>query len=261
MIISPQEHFDSTSRPSEIRLVSGLYDNSKFWRLWLCTDNSIMLAPAAIEAIDLQEYGKDVTFTLILPSNIIIDAGLGEDMYFISILRAHQHTQLDDLQYARVINYFKVILAAMKDPCGSIGDEEIRFTSMALVNLCRKSFDQRDALADNSRQAHIANEFIKLVSQNCQKERNMSFYADRLAIASKYLSFVVSSRTGRTGAEWIKEYTMAKAKELLLKTNLSVSEISDQLNFITSSDFCKWFRRGCGLSPKEFRNRIVSDQS
>lgn len=258
MAVNHYESFDFISKPSGIRLAGGDRGNAGSWRIWLCRSNGIMLSPASIETLEIPE---DVIFTLSIPTDVAIEAGLDQDMYFIDNLRGRQYNRLDGRQYSRAVKYFELIRLAMENPVSAASDEEIRFVSMALLKMCRQWYDSREALEDGSRQAQIAGRFIKLVSQYCHVERSMSFYSEQLAIAPKYLSFVISSRTGRTATDWIKEYTLARAKEMLLDTNLSVNEISDQLNFITSSDFCKWFRRCSGMSPKAFRTQLISNRS
>lgn len=254
------KHFDITSRPSDIRMVSGFYDHTGTWRLMLCRGNMIMLVPSTARALR-QPSGNEVIFTLALPPSIAIEAGIGQDLLFLDTLHARQYTTLDARQYSRVTKYFELIRLAMETFGSAMNDDEIRHVTMALLKLCRQWFAGNGILPDNSRQTEIANEFLHLVSRYCQTERSMSFYADKLAIANKYLSYIIRTRTGRTGADWIKEFTMTKAKELLLGTSLSVNEVSDRLNFIASSDFCKWFRRETGMSPKVFRNQLTGGRS
>ena len=254
------KYFDVTSKPSDIRMVSGLYDHVGTWRLLLCRGNMVMLVPSSAEA-PRPPYGNEVIFTLALPPSIAIEAGIGQDLLFLDTLHARQYTTLDARQYSRVTKYFELIRLSMETSDSAMNDNEIRYVTMALLKLCRQWFAGDGIIPDNSRQTEIANEFLHLVSKYCQTERSMSFYADKLAIANKYLSYIIKTRTGRTGADWIKEFTMTKAKELLLGTSLSVNEVSDRLNFIASSDFCKWFRRETGMSPKVFRNQLTGGRS
>jgi AraC-like DNA-binding protein len=53
--------------------------------------------------------------------------------------------------------------------------------------------------------------------------------------------------------KWIEEYTILNAKTLLRTTNLTVGQVSDELNFSSQSDFGKYFKRFTGISPKEFQ--------
>ena len=47
-----------------------------------------------------------------------------------------------------------------------------------------------------------------------------------------------------------------EAKRLLSFTNLTVSEISTQLNFEDPSYFARYFKKTIGLSPIEFKNNM-----
>jgi AraC-like DNA-binding protein len=44
-----------------------------------------------------------------------------------------------------------------------------------------------------------------------------------------------------------------EAKALLKSTNMTIQQISDELNFLSKSFFGKYFKRLLGVSPKENR--------
>jgi AraC-like DNA-binding protein len=46
-----------------------------------------------------------------------------------------------------------------------------------------------------------------------------------------------------------------EAKTLLKSTNLSIKEISNELNFGETSIFCRYFKRITGVSPKSYRHQ------
>jgi AraC-like DNA-binding protein len=46
---------------------------------------------------------------------------------------------------------------------------------------------------------------------------------------------------------------MFEAKALLKSTNMTIRQISDELNFPSQSFFGKYFKRCEGASPKEYR--------
>ena len=68
-----------------------------------------------------------------------------------------------------------------------------------------------------------------------------------------YLSTVVRTCTGRIASEWIERHVAQEAKALLKSTNMTVQQISNELNFPSQSFFGKFFKRLTGLSPKEYR--------
>ena len=109
-----------------------------------------------------------------------------------------------------------------------------------------------DTLPKN--QSRLPEKFISLVQQNFKNERFLEFYATRLDVTTKHLSRILKSLTGFTGVEWIDRYVILEAKVLLRSTNLTIQQISDELNFSSQSLFGKYFKKQTGMTPKEFRN-------
>ncbi|QHW00309.1 helix-turn-helix domain-containing protein [Spirosoma endbachense] len=77
--------------------------------------------------------------------------------------------------------------------------------------------------------------------------------AEMLHISSKYLSSLLKQLTGQTTQQLIHEKLIAKAKERLTTTELSVSEIAYELGFEHSQSFNKLFKAKTNQSPLEFR--------
>jgi len=100
----------------------------------------------------------------------------------------------------------------------------------------------------------IPDRFLNLVQQHYREKRFLEYYAQELGITTKHLSRTMKMLTGFTAVEWIERYVILEAKVLLKSTNLSVQQISDKLNFPSQSFFGKYFKKGMGMSPKEFRN-------
>ena len=99
----------------------------------------------------------------------------------------------------------------------------------------------------------LSQEFVKLVKEHFRKERQLKFYADKLCITPRYLSRVVKECTGSSAAEWIELTVVLEARALLKSTNMTVQQISDELNFPSQTFFGKYFKRRVGMSPKEYR--------
>ncbi|MDE6006043.1 MAG: helix-turn-helix domain-containing protein [Muribaculaceae bacterium] len=105
-----------------------------------------------------------------------------------------------------------------------------------------------------SRQGRLSDQFLQLVLENFRKERFLEFYANQLQITPKHLSRTVKQQTGYTAVDWIERYVILEAKVLLKSSNLTIQQISDELNFPSQSFFGKYFKKLTGMSPKEFRN-------
>ena len=99
----------------------------------------------------------------------------------------------------------------------------------------------------------LSREFLALVKENFKTQRQLQFYADKMCITPRYLSRVVKESTQFSAAEWIERLVVLEARALLKSTNMTIQQISDELNFSTQTFFGKYFKRRVGLSPKEYR--------
>lgn len=67
---------------------------------------------------------------------------------------------------------------------------------------------------------------------------------------------MVKAITGRTSTDLVNEKKVLEIKRLLMFTDLSVTEISEELNFSDQSYFAKYFKKIVGLSPKQYRESV-----
>ena len=101
----------------------------------------------------------------------------------------------------------------------------------------------------------LSREFLALAKENFKSQRQLMFYADKMCITPRYLSRVVKECTRYSAAEWIERLVVMEARALLKSTNMTIQQISDELNFPTQTFFGKYFKRRVGLSPKEYRRK------
>jgi AraC family transcriptional activator of pobA len=77
--------------------------------------------------------------------------------------------------------------------------------------------------------------------------------AEELNISPHYLTATLRSITGKNAQQHIHEKLIAKAKELLSTTELSVSEIAYTLGFEHLQSFSKLFKSKTKMTPVEFK--------
>jgi len=67
----------------------------------------------------------------------------------------------------------------------------------------------------------------------------------------------VRNVSGKTASDWIDNFVLLEAKIMLKSTNLTIQQISQELNFPSQTFFGKYFKRLSGVSPKEYRENGV----
>lgn len=166
---------------------------------------------------------------------------------------ANPYFQVDEKNFSEMISCYEILLKydLMHEHPSRIGIVKAQlFTFVSeLLYHCTKS--TKSVLA--SREEVLTEGFFKLLHRYYKTEHTLTFYAEELCITTKYLSKVIRHTTGHTVYFWIEEFTVKEAKLLLRSTQVTVTEIAEQLNFPNSSFFAKFFRRHTGCSPTEFR--------
>ncbi len=82
---------------------------------------------------------------------------------------------------------------------------------------------------------------------------SVQYIAEKLNVSPNYLSSLLKVLTGQSTQQHIHQKLIAKAKERLSTTDLSVSEIAYALGFEHPQSFSKLFKSKTNLSPLEFR--------
>lgn len=113
---------------------------------------------------------------------------------------------------------------------------------------------QMPAGESTTRQTELFRRFVALVHEYCSQEREVSFYADRLCISTRYLSTIVRSVSHTSAKEFIDRSVMLEIRMMLRSTDLSVQEIAYRLKFPDQSYLGRFFKKHAGESPTEYRN-------
>lgn len=142
---------------------------------------------------------------------------------------------------------------------GNVGNEQrlnsLKFLILALFYGSLNTLFERQDQSGKARAASLCAEFMKLMREHFREHHSLGFYADRLCITERYLYMTVKSVTGKSASYWIDWYLLSESKNLLDRQELSVQQISDELNFVSQSNFGKFFKRLTGLSPLAYRKQ------
>lgn len=98
--------------------------------------------------------------------------------------------------------------------------------------------------------------YKKLVDKNFIKERQVQFYAGQLGICPNYLNVLTRKFIGKSALDMINERTILEIKRMLLRPDLTISEIAYRLGFNELSYFSRFFRLKTGMTPHKFRDSM-----
>jgi AraC family transcriptional regulator, transcriptional activator of pobA len=127
-----------------------------------------------------------------------------------------------------------------------------------LLYECRKVYDEVCArFAREPVTSTILARFLQLTRQHSFTRRTVEAYAELLGVTPNHLSQVVSRTLGRRARDLIDEQVLLESRKMLRYTDLSVAAIADHLGFAQPTHFTRFFRRGVGMTPLDYRREIA----
>jgi AraC-like DNA-binding protein len=129
-----------------------------------------------------------------------------------------------------------------------------------LLNYCNRYYDRQFITRTESNKDIIA-DFGGLLQQYFESEAllnrgfpSIKFFAEELHLSPNYLSDLLKKETGKNGTEHIQLHVTELAKDKLLSSTVSVSEIAYDLGFEYPQYFSKMFKKNTGMTPASYRN-------
>lgn len=114
------------------------------------------------------------------------------------------------------------------------------------------SHEDRQVVLHDSASA-LFDKFIYSVNVDAGQHRWLGYYADKMCITGRYLGMVVKRVSGVAAKEWIDRAAVTSAKVKLRHSGMQISDIAYEMNFPSTSFFCRYFKRLTGYTPQEFR--------
>ncbi|MCQ2135211.1 MAG: helix-turn-helix domain-containing protein [Bacteroidales bacterium] len=139
----------------------------------------------------------------------------------------------------------EVLSSLLSSFCYAVGDSWIK-----KINKVKSDYRPSQ---QSQRLNSVFEEFIHLVTEYHESQRNVAFYAERLCLTPKYLSKLIKQVSGRSAPEWIDSFVILEAKNLLKYSDSTIKEVVYRLHFPNQSVFYKYFKAHTGMTPSEYR--------
>lgn len=90
--------------------------------------------------------------------------------------------------------------------------------------------------------SEISSLIIEYIEGNYHHDLGLEKISGEMGVSSKYISHVFKEKTGENLIGYISKYRIAKAKEMLVETDLNVSEISNRVGIFSRTTFIRLFK-------------------
>lgn len=114
------------------------------------------------------------------------------------------------------------------------------------------------SLSKSSKNRKLVDMAVKLIQDNYSDlDISLNSIAERLYITPSYLSALFKSEMGITFSDYLTEYRIEKAKELLKDVKIKIYEVAEAVGYTDQHYFSKVFKNITSFTPKEYREKIL----
>jgi two-component system response regulator YesN len=108
---------------------------------------------------------------------------------------------------------------------------------------------------ENANNNKLAERLKSYVSSHFSEDINLKTIAYDLGMNAYYLGSVFKDHTGLAFKNYLNEYRIERAKELLLASPINAVEVAEKVGYVNTNYFYTLFKKVAGLSPSAFRER------
>lgn len=102
---------------------------------------------------------------------------------------------------------------------------------------------------------------IRYIREHAGEEISLEVLSQEFHVGGAYISKIFKQETGMNYHAYLTRIRMDQAKQLLLNTSSTVTEIADAVGFRDYRVFIKSFKDREGMTPKEFQSRKENEEN
>ncbi|WP_455615192.1 response regulator transcription factor [Eisenbergiella sp.] len=143
--------------------------------------------------------------------------------------------------------------------------DEIRYQRQAAsvdyaLDFYRNLFQNLKKTEEIHQLENVVDRIKEYIYQNIDREISREQLAELMNLNPDYLTRLFRRETGQSLKDYILKEKMGIARELLAKTDMSVSEISMRVGFFNFSHFTTTFKKYSGIPPLVYRSEMQKEQ-
>ena len=218
----------------------------------LASGSVLLLPQHCVHGFHFSQHAQGVVVTLAYAFLARLHGGLGDSL---ASMAEPQWLSLAEGGHRAEI---EALLPALLREYGAQGEHRHLLLESLLVSvLCwlRREPASRESVASSQRGRQYLSAFSALIEQSYAQHLPLEHYAAQLGISTAHLNAVCRELAGCSALVLVHARLMLEARRNLVYTSMSVRDISDALGFADPAYFTRFFKRGSGLSPRQFRER------
>lgn len=271
-LVSVVDFRNATRFPSQFTMNYGIY--ALFLKETLCGDirygkqkydyqegTVVSFAPGQVAEVtmrpDAQPAGQGILFHPDLIKSTSLGRGIKQYSFFAYASNEALHTSEEERTI--IMDCLAKTRLELQRPIDKHSRRLITRNIELLLDYCMR-FYERQFITRTAVNRDVLAKFEMLLDEYFQGEHpqneglpTVKYFADKVCLSPNYFGDLIKKETGKTAQEYIQNKVIDLAKELILGTDKTVTEIAYTLGFQYSQHFNRTFKKHTGVTPSEYR--------
>lgn len=190
-------------------------------------------------------------------------AGTGNKAVFLLSYSSTEALHLSEDEKEIFLDCLKKIKMEIQRPIDKHSKGLIARNIELLLDYCMR-FYERQFITRSAANKDILMKFEALIDDYFQSDKpqteglpSVKYFADKVFLSSNYFGDLVKKETGKTAQEYIQNKIIDLAKEMIIGSEKTVSQIAYELGYQYSQHFNRVFKKNVGYTPSEYRHLQV----
>ena len=225
----------------------------------------VCFAPGQVASFRMKEGMLPQCHGLLFHPDFIRGTQLGRDIkhysFFSYETREALHVSEDERR--TVMDCLQKIDTELRRPTDKHSRRLITANIGLLLDYCMR-FYERQFITRSAANKDILMKFEALIDDYFQSDKpqteglpSVKYFADKVFLSSNYFGDLVKKETGKTAQEYIQNKIIDLAKEMIIGSGKTVSQIAYELGYQYSQHFNRVFKKNVGYTPSEYRHLQV----
>lgn len=224
----------------------------------------VSFAPGQVAELEMMEGKQPTALGLLFHPDLIRGTSLGQDMkqYSFFSYTSTEALHLSTREKSVIIDCFEKIRQELEYPVDKHSKRLISRNIELLLDYCLR-FYERQFITRSDANNDILDQFERRLDEYFEKNRqqeegipSVKYFADKACLSANYFGDYIKKTTGRTAQDYIHSKLIEQAKERILSSKRSVSQIAYDLGFQYPQHFSRMFKKSVGMTPNEYRSMI-----
>lgn len=218
-------------------------------------------APGQVTGIEMENGQRPTAHGILFHPDFIKGTSLGRDIkrYSFFSYDSTEALHLSEQEKMIIMDCLEKIQIELEHSIDKHSKRLICMNIELLLDYCMR-FYERQFTTRSEANKDVLVRFEQLLDEYLQSEQlrqeglpTVKYFADKICLSPNYFGDLIKKETGKTAQENIQNKVLDLAKEWILGTDKTVSQIAYDLGFQYSQHFNRIFKKGVGCTPNEYR--------